>query len=52
MAVVPGTSPLHRLCRITPAEHTPGEAVPSGTVFDPEVKKRPPRDMVAEVSFP
>jgi len=35
-----------------PHEHTPGGAVPSGTVSFPEVTKRPPRYMVAEVFFP
>jgi len=35
-----------------PHEHTSGSAVPSGTVSDPEVKKRPPRHMVAQVFFP
>jgi len=34
-----------------PHEHTPGGAVPSGTVSDPEVKTRPPWYMVAEVFF-
>jgi len=34
-----------------PRDHTPGGAVPSGTVSDPEVKTRPPRYMVAEVFF-
>jgi len=51
MDVVPGTSPPG--CAASrPHEHTPGGAVPSGTVSDLEVTNRPPPYMVAVVFYP
>jgi len=45
-----GDIPPSPMCAASrPHEHTPGCAVPSGTVCDPELETRPPRYMVAEV---
>jgi len=47
-----GDVPSPGCAALLPHDHTPGGAVPSGMVSDPEVKKIRPQYMVAEVFFP